>query len=315
MSCNFPLKGFYTGNTTEKGAAELIISRQSTDLLSVADAAKMGYRVSPAAPLVDVNGVAFISDPVDIPCGHCFGCKMDFAKNWTTRAVLEMQDHKYNYFLTLTFDDEHCPDAISKRDLQLFFKRLRRAGVDFRYFACGEYGENTNRPHYHALLFMDSPLHLSLIGINVFHSPEISKAWPFGLHSISFSEPGCCAYVAGYVIKKQRDPRVYPEESAPFILMSRRPGLGRHYFDSHDLISSLKVYGSFGKKTSSRALPRYFKNLLGDEYKALEALNKEAAHRTKQLNKCVAGESSPESVGFYFDDLIKESQKEERKKI
>lgn len=315
MSCNFPLKGFFTGNFTEKGAQELIISRQNTDLLSVADAVKLGYKIGPAAPLLDVNGVPFLSDPVDIPCGKCLGCKMDFAKNWTTRAVLEMQDHKFNYFLTLTFDDSNCPPAISKRDLQLFFKRLRRQGVDFRYFACGEYGERHGRPHYHAILFMDKPLHLSPIGINVFHSPEIAKAWSFGLHSLSFSQSACCAYVAGYVLKKQKDPRIYPEESAPFILMSRRPGLGRNYFESHDLLSSLKVYGSFGKKSSSRALPRYFKSLLGDEYKALKALNEEASDRTRQLNKCVSGETSPDAIGFYFDDLIRESLKDERKKL
>lgn len=315
MSCNFPLKGFYTGNLTEKGAQELIISRQGTDLLSVADAAKMGYSVSPSAPLVDINGVAFLSDPVDIPCGNCFGCKMDFAKNWTTRAVLEMQDHKYNYFVTLTFDDEHRPDAISKRDLQLFFKRLRRSGVDFRYFACGEYGETTNRPHYHMILFMDSPLHLDPIGINAFHSEEISDAWSFGLHSVSFAEPGCVAYVAGYVVKKQKDPRIYPDGEAPFILMSRRPGLGRHYFDDHDLLSTCKVYGSFGGKVTSRALPRYFKNLLGDEYKALSSLHKIAAVRQSDLNSCVAGTALPDAKGFYFDDLIKASLQDERKKL
>ena len=34
-------------------------------------------------------------------------------------------------------------------------KRLRdRVGYGrFRFYACGEYGETTNRPHYHAILF------------------------------------------------------------------------------------------------------------------------------------------------------------------
>jgi hypothetical protein len=42
-----------------------------------------------------------------------------------------------------------------KRDLQLFFKRLRKAypDVKLRYFACGKYGEQFARPHYHVILF------------------------------------------------------------------------------------------------------------------------------------------------------------------
>ena len=314
MSCNFPLKGFWTGGYTESGANELIISKQPNDLLSLQDVAKMGYTVHPGAPLVEIGGQAFLSDPVRIPCGHCFGCKMDIAKTWTTRLVLEMQGHKYNYFVTLTYDDEHCPDRVSKVEFQKFMKRFRKryGHSSVRFFACGEYGSETKRPHYHAILMLDYPLDLSAIGVNVFHSAEIADTWKLGLHSVSFAEPACAAYVAGYVVKKQRNPDA---DLQPFILMSRRPGLGREYFDSHDLLSTLKVYGNFGSKSSSAPLPRYFKTLLGDEYKALASLNKLAAIRQDDLNSSIAGTASPDAKGFYFDDLIKASLEAERKKL
>lgn len=314
MSCNFPLKGFWTGGYTESGAKELIISKQSNDLLSVQSAAKLGFNIHPGAPLVESFGQAFLSDPVRIPCGHCFGCKMDIAKVWTTRIVLEMQSHRYNYFVTLTYDDEHLPEKVSKDEFQRFMKRFRKRFRHdcVRFFGCGEYGSETKRPHYHLILMLDYPLDLSPIGVNVFHSSELCDAWKLGLHSVSVAESACAAYVAGYVVKKQRDPDAAYQ---PFILMSRRPGLGRAYFDSHDLLSTLKVYGNFGSKKSFAPLPRYFKNLLGDEYKALSELNKLASIRQSDLNSCLAGTASPDAKGFFFDDLIRASLEAERRKI
>lgn len=97
---------------------------------------------------------------VQIPCGQCLGCRIDHAKMWADRCMMELQDHQESYFLTLTYDDVHirhmvldCDDGepcevptLYKKDLQDFWKRLRKDGQTIRYFACGEYGDHTCRP-------------------------------------------------------------------------------------------------------------------------------------------------------------------------
>ena len=95
-----------------------------------------------------------------VPCGKCLACSSNYRRDWVARMLLESQAHSDSVFITLTYSDENLPDrgSLVKRDLQLFLKRLRRR-LDrlnrdkIRYFACGEYGDNTNRPHYHAIIW------------------------------------------------------------------------------------------------------------------------------------------------------------------
>jgi hypothetical protein len=92
-----------------------------------------------------------------VPCGKCIACRIARTREWTVRIMHEMSCHDNAVFATLTYDDDHLPPdrSISKDELQRFIKRLRKELGDrkIRYFACGEYGETTNRPHYHAIIF------------------------------------------------------------------------------------------------------------------------------------------------------------------
>ena len=96
-------------------------------------------------------------DGLDVPCGKCMACRMTRRKEWSLRMLHELKYHNDASFVTLTYDDNHVPDCQSlvKADLQKFFKRLRKliAPRKIRYFACGEYGRRTGRPHYHAILY------------------------------------------------------------------------------------------------------------------------------------------------------------------
>lgn len=320
MPCNHPLKAFFTGSLTENGKDDYFISRQLGDLCPVESAEKKGHFVTASAPLVSIGGHVFLKDPVLIPCGKCVGCRLDFAKQWSTRCVLEMAYHPFNYFVTLTYNDGCCPSWLCKKDLQGFLKRLRNfLGYGekdrIRFFACGEYGEHTFRPHYHLILFCDKPLALEAKGINEFLSPVVSKAWPFGFHTVSFAEPGCCAYVAGYVVKKASlDLDRFLVK--PFLLMSRKPGIGFAYLADHDLVSTLKVYGSFGSKCSFRGVPRYFKNKLGDLWKDQKERLRLNAERTSILQGSMVGTQNENDKGFCLDAIYKEAlaAKKERNK-
>ena len=98
---------------------------------------------------------------VEIPCGRCVACRLNRAREWSLRIMNELAYHKDACFLTLTYDDEHLPEdkSLSKRDFQLFMKRFRKDfGLPVRFFACGEYGKKTFRPHYHVIFFGVSPV-------------------------------------------------------------------------------------------------------------------------------------------------------------
>ena len=168
-----------------------------------------------------------------MPCGKCIGCHTAAAKAWALRCTLENQLHQHAAFTTLTYDEKHLPPTLRKRDLQLWLKRFREAlgpTRPIRFFASGEYGEQSKRPHYHALLFGAAPADYELI----------KRTWKMGhTHTVPIT-PAAINYVAGYTTKKLTDKdegrreRVDPETGEvyewqpPFIQMSRRPGIGGH---------------------------------------------------------------------------------------
>lgn len=124
----------------------------------------------------------------------------------------EAQTHECNSFLTLTFADEHLPwdYSVSVRDVQLFMKRLRKsiAPAKVRFLACGEYGDEGLRPHYHIIIFghdfsedriywRNSPA-----GYPLYRSARLEKIWPFGHSEIGSVTRESASYVARYVLKK-----------------------------------------------------------------------------------------------------------------
>lgn len=137
---------------------------------------------------------------------------------------LEYLVSKTGLFVTLTYADENLPYAPSgrsslcKKDFQDFMKRLRKElhPHKIRYFACGEYGSKTERPHYHAIIF----------GIDESFSELVASKWPHGMVACGTCTADSIQYVAGYCLKKLVDVRKGDERVPEFILTSRNPGLG-----------------------------------------------------------------------------------------
>lgn len=156
---------------------------------------------------------------VTVPCGRCQSCRLEHSRQWAVRCMHEASMHKQNTFITLTYNNENLPKdlSITKRELQNFFKRLRKnTGIKFKYFACGEYGDENKRPHYHAILFgidfEDKQLHSkSKNGDLYYTSKTLEKAWsnpktkkPIGFAIIGDVTFQSAAYVARYVMKKRK---------------------------------------------------------------------------------------------------------------
>lgn len=166
----------------------------------------------------------FVDQHLDLPCGKCIGCRSDQGRYWAVRMYHEASLHERNCFVTLTYDDNHCPEKLDKRDLQKFFKRLRHK-TPLRYFACGEYGSKTRRPHYHAVFFgVDFLGGSSPINEQLYTHPEVLECWGKGLVSLGSFTLSSAMYVAGYAVKKLGD-------DDGFTLMSRRPGIGHNWLD------------------------------------------------------------------------------------
>lgn len=129
-------------------------------------------------------------------CGQCLHCRLNKARVWTLRIMLEQYGHSECCFLTLTYDDKHIPlyGDVEKEDLQKFLKKLRRRvePKKFRFYAVGEYGDISWRPHYHVVLF----------GLGPGDCHSIDKVWTEGLYHIGELNKDSARYITGYVVKK-----------------------------------------------------------------------------------------------------------------
>jgi len=163
------------------------------------------------------------------------------------RCVHEAQMHESNSFVTLTYRDEelcfgYTHPTLEPRLLQLFLKRLRKKyGNGIRFFACGEYGSDTRRPHYHAAIFgldfEDKKLCSTKNGNNLYHSDILDDIWTHGYCTIGDVTFESAAYVARYIMDKQLGPEttIYQELGIEpeFVRMSRRPGIGKPFYDRY----------------------------------------------------------------------------------
>ena len=155
------------------------------------------------------------------PCGQCLHCRINQARVWQHRILLERMMHGDSRWVTLTYSDENLPNPphVRKDHVQKFLKRLRKNVNPFRYFIIGEYGTKTWRPHYHACFF----------GLSEYADMAIFKAWgycdPEGFFAGEINKD-TARYTAGYTtqkLTKRKDLKKYGLEKE-FMLSSRKNG-------------------------------------------------------------------------------------------
>ena len=252
------------------------------------------------------------------PCGRCLPCRINKARTWQHRIMLETNSHDDSIFVTLTYSDDFLPitsrgdPTLVKTDLQKFFKRLRRRLNEktIRYFAVGEYGDRTERPHYHTCIFGLDP------SLNT--RSDIESAWsikhnPIGHVHIGRVEKESARYIAGYTIKKLTDPNDerlqgrYPE----FMLSSRKGGgigaqevrrIAKHlkkspYFDVDQIINTFQIGGK------NYPLGSYLTKILVNELGTDEKLLKQMLFNYQQK---IFQENDSYSEDYYFN-IIEQS--------
>lgn len=213
-------------------------------------------------------------------------------------------------FITLTYNDANIPttdirsikdsekivergvgalpvETLLPSDVQKFLKRLRRhlqyipksakkrEGRDhveksIRYFAVGEYGGKTARPHYHLLIFGWKPsdliFHSMRKGNVVYRSKQVEKLWTFGFSTVQPCGVGVSRYCSRYVTKKfvndSKDFEPFKDSYFPeFILQSiKHGGIGAPWFDRHfeEIISRGYVNYRQGANFIKASIPSYY---------------------------------------------------------
>lgn len=219
-----------------------------------------------------------------LPCGSCLACRYNQSRDWALRVELESLRYDINdiAFVTLTYDDEHLPyyGSLQPAHLQAFIKRLRKQGIRFRYFACGEYGSIRGRPHYHLLLLGVNIESLSNLGVArddwlkgvrpVQVGRGYDKAWTFGFVDVqqAISHNGVAKYVAAYVTKKQKVSFYYDEFREPPFHRSSL-GFGAYILDTY------KMYVPYIERDGKRLpLPRYLRTKLAEKFGVLYDVTK-----------------------------------------
>ena len=187
---------------------------------------------------------------INVACGQCIGCRLAYSSMWAMRCFHESKLHDHNTFVTLTYNDANVPwsgitgeQTLFPKHLTDFWKRLRKRFSDrkIRYFACGEYGDETYRPYYHAIIFgldFDDKqlLKRSDLGFNYYISNTLDQTWSFGQCTCCDVSFDTCAYVARYVVKKLSGDLAkdkYEGIEKEFCRMSRKPGIGKDYYEQY----------------------------------------------------------------------------------
>lgn len=226
-----------------------------------------------------------------VPCGRCAFCAVQKRSDWALRLHYESKKHIGSKFVTLTYADsklvwKHGRSQLCKEHLQEFFREYRGHGKNskfkMRYFAVGEYGSKTFRPHYHVIMFGD------------IDENRVRAAWPHGHVHIGSVTQASVMYCLGYVCNAKAGGMNFKRVN-PFVLMSKRPGLGANY-----LTKMMIDWHRSGKKNyaildgQKRHLPRYYKQKIFSKIDLVriavrdqkEAFRKEVAWlRSKKMAK------------------------------
>ncbi len=245
---------------------------------------------------------------MEVACGQCLGCRVDHRLMWSIRIIHEASMHIDNFgnsWATLTYrDPSACTDeqyrsgyyipadySLRPSDVSDFVRSLRRGNRDhkIRYFYCGEYGDENQRPHYHICIFNhsfdDQYLWKDDEGVYTYTSEELQKHWPWGFTTVAPLNLQTAAYTAGYALKKITGKRaeehylrcdehgeaywLLPEYIRMSTGRGKPSGLGATFYEkfSSDIFPSDQ--SPIPGHGQSELVPRYYKNILAEQNPAM----------------------------------------------
>jgi hypothetical protein len=212
---------------------------------------KKGRSPTGTWPLVSNPLDGFVDMEVIVPCGRCIFCRLERARGKTIRITHELQYWDVSSFLTLTYSDDNLtlsgagiPTLTRGQsgDVTKFLKRLRKAigkSLAIKYFQCGEYGDRTQRPHHHMILYgYDFLADRKLVAQKpaLYQSPLLDRIWGKGNAVIGTVTWNSASYVASYCVKKltgEMAKQQYDDLGRIPPYMTSSLGLGKSWIDEH----------------------------------------------------------------------------------
>lgn len=218
------------------------------------EAPTTAYRVGPEGPILFSRplkgdaGTDYVK--FSLPCGTCILCRSEQARQWAVRIHHEASLTPKNCFLNLTYNDEHVPEygELNYDHLVKFWKRLRKhcAPTKLRYYAVGEYGDESHRPHYHACLFgvdfRDADARTIRGGKQpLWTSKTLEALWGLGNVAVGQLNFATARYTASYIVKKLNSKQTYrrlDEETGELIAVEQprafmSKNIGRDWWDRY----------------------------------------------------------------------------------
>lgn len=232
-----------------------------------------------------------------LPCGKCYECKSRRVSGWSFRLMKEAEVSTSAFFITLTYSPEKTQITpkgymtLNKRDLQLFMKRLRKVNNQkLKYYAVGEYGGKTDRPHYHIILF----------NVDV---ETIELSWQLGHIHVGQVTEASTGYTLKYVSKEGKIPKHQNDDRLPeFSLMSKKMGANyltpqmlRWHKEENEVINRSYCNLKDGKKI---AMPRYYRDKIYDELEKFRI--------QKHMERLESGKDVNKSREKIIEDMKKE---------
>lgn len=260
------------------------------------------------------------------PCGKCSQCIQRNRAEWMCRNLIHAKYHEHALFATFTYSNDCIKELPynDKADLHLrhpthmrnYLSNLRYYIPDLSYYGVHEYGDNTQRPHYHLIIYTDS---------DDSHE-KIESLWKYGYTSLYPAKQQAIHYVSGYVQKEtyynrvsisyldyltntlgKNDPKYLESYRNRLIfeetkkLMSRRPAIGHQLLDDQEMVNWIREqaltnnsYPRLELNGNTYRLPRYYiKKLFSDEEREkiynlyLDNYNDELINESKKQNKTI----------------------------
>lgn len=206
----------------------------------------------------------------EFECRKCIPCLLNQAREKAIRCYHETKTSEDSIFLTTTYDDEHLESPrLIYSHFQTFMKDLRNhlqyhdPDRKIRAMVTGEYGEETKRPHWHAILFNyrpsdqpRRPLRTTPLGHSIHRSPLLQTLWSKGNTEYGEVTLDSANYVARYSAKAL----IHGPEKDLYKPIHKTPhgrGLGRTWIERHYLHTFENGFVVLPNGQQSK-IPRYY---------------------------------------------------------
>lgn len=335
MACYHPLKAFKIGVNPSSGKDMLKVVPFKTDHVEKrADGKIIESDLAYSSPYstvyrdsVDIPCGKCIGCRLDKSREWANRCSVElsyYKYNYFVTFTYNDDHLPINYYLDEDTGEIKESQTLYKRDFQLFMKRLRKAynemfpDEQIRFYMSGEYGSRSFRPHYHSIMFNLfipdlKPYKQNAQGDWLYTSEWLNSLWTTPKDDVYKRSSGILgyvvigevdwesiAYVSRYTIDKLNGKLDYVYEKfnieKEFSLMSRRPGIGKQFYEDHksEISTQDKFYIKGRNGARPFTIPRYYSNLYAVEFpdradqikeqnkKFMEAYKKEKERLGKQ---------------------------------